>query len=131
MSLPRHWKIVLGLLIVFVAGLAIGSAATVGVIQRAYRQRMDPGTWTPRTMAWLDRDVQISSSQAAQVRPIVENSMQEINELRLEANQRRKQIFGELFGKISKYLTEPQRARLEAAIRQAIARQAANEATTP
>ena len=131
MSVLRHWKIIIGLLVVFVAGLAIGSATTVGLIQGAYRQRMDPATWTPRTLAWLERDVQISASQAEQLRPEVDKSMRQMNELRTETNERRKQIFGELFGEIAKHLTQPQRERLEAAIRKAVARQAAAEATPP
>ena len=82
-------------------------------------------------MAWLEHDVQISAAQAEALRPEVEKTMRQLNELRLEANQRRKQIFGEMLARISQDLTGPQREKLQTAVQQAIARQAAAAETSP
>ena len=125
MSLFRHWKIISGLLAVFVAGLMIGGIVTLRVIQKNFRERMDSTTWTPRTLAWLHKEVRITDQQEAEVRPAVERAMRQLAELKTQVDRQRKQAFAKMFVDISQYLTEPQRERLRLRIREAVENEAA------
>ncbi len=126
----KHWKTILGLIVVFGAGLLIGSIVTTRAIQNHIRQRQDPATWTPRTLEWLSSDVQITPEQVSQLRPIVERSMSEMAELHTRTEAERKQLFARLFTEIHEQLSEPERERLQAAIQRAIAKDRAFSGAT-
>jgi hypothetical protein len=125
MSCFRHWKIIAGMSAVFVAGLLIGGIVTLRVVQKSIRERMDPTTWTPRTLAWLHKELQITDQQEAEVRPAIERAMRQLAELKTQVDGQRKQTFAEMFVEISQHLTEPQRERLRKRLREAAASEAA------
>ena len=97
------------------AGLVVGGVVTVRIIQHQYRDRMNSATWTPRTMAWLQSTVHLTSGQEAKIRPVVENSMKKIADFRTRVEHERRQLFGELFAEVATHLTDEQRERLEQA----------------
>jgi hypothetical protein len=117
----RAWKVWLGLAVVFVAGLVIGSALTVGAIQRNYRERMNPENWTPRTLAWMGAELKLRPDQESAVRPIVEKSMTEMRAMRDETEQHWRTIVGKLLTEVAPQLDEPQREHLREVVKQAAA----------
>ncbi|HEX4129856.1 MAG TPA: hypothetical protein VHZ24_07420 [Pirellulales bacterium] len=112
----RHWKLMLGLATVFVAGMAIGAALTVGAIQRTIRDRANPETWSPRTMAWLRDEVHVTPDQESQLRSIVDQSMRDLLSLRNEAEERRRAIFAGMIAEIAPLLTDAQSEALRESI---------------
>ncbi|MBS0209173.1 MAG: hypothetical protein JSS27_09485 [Planctomycetes bacterium] len=112
-----YWKTIVGLLVVFTAGLLIGSALTVGAIQRTARERMNPDNWTPRTLDWLRSEAKLRPDQESAVRPLVERSMQEMRELRDESSQRWRAVVGKLLTEVMPQLDESQQEQLREAVK--------------
>lgn len=117
MSLLRHWKTVLGLLVVFVAGVAIGGIGTVRIVMRVHADKMNSANWTPRTLAWLKTEAQLTPEQESLARPSVEKMTHELIDLRTEAEARRDQVIGEMLVDVGGRLTPEQQERLKAAVR--------------
>ncbi len=111
MTILRRWKTWLALAIVFAAGLLIGGVGAVRLIQREFRSRMDSTTWTPRTMQWLQTSALLTEAQQAEVRPVVEASVQRLIELRDDAESERKLIVAGLVADVASKLPSPQRER--------------------
>jgi len=113
MSMLRNWKIALGLLVVFLAGMTIGSVGTLRWIQKRYEERANPDNWGPRTIAWLRTDLHLTPEQESQIRPRVDRAVGELVTLRDNADKDRKAIFHRMLGEVAQYLTPAQRDQLK------------------
>lgn len=122
MSWLRSWKTVLGLLVVFAAGALFGAVGTLGAIRKEYRSRMDPTTWTPRTMTWLRDAGGLSPAQEDAIRPDVAAAVKKLAELKTSAEMERKGVLAEMFGEILPKLEPPQREKLTQAVKAAAAK---------
>jgi hypothetical protein len=121
-TILRHWKLVLGLLVVFLAGGVTGSVLTLGVVHKRYRERLNPDTWGPRTVAWLHRELKLTPEQEEQARPIVDEEVGELVRLRDGADKERRVIIGRMLLRIAENLTPEQRDRLQELIEKARSR---------
>ncbi len=129
MSGWKYAKTIAWLLAVFVAGLLIGGVVTVRVVQHQYRERMNTATWAPRTMAWLESTLRLTSEQKSLIRPVVAHSMEKMAELQSCAASERKQLFGEMFIEVATHLTDEQRQHLHQAIQEAVAKDSSYSAS--
>ncbi len=123
MSWLRSWKTMLGLLVVFAAGVLFGVVGTVGAIKKEYRSRMDPTTWTPRTMTWIRDAGGLTTAQEDTIRPDVAAAVKKLTELKRSAEMERKGVLGEMFGEILPKLEPPQREKLIEAVKTAAAKE--------
>jgi hypothetical protein len=117
----RRWKAVLSLVVVFLAGMIVGGVLMLGGIHRWHQNRINAETWTPRTMTWLRREVQLAPEQESKVEPIVVRAMQDLSELRDRADGERKAIFSRLFLELSEHLTAEQQQKMKESIARATA----------
>src|SRR5690348_12592925 len=109
MNVLRHWKTILSLLIVFAAGVLFGVVGTVNAIKKEYVRRMDPTTWTPRTMTWLRDAGGLTTVQEDAIRPDVAVAVKKLSELKTSAEMERKGVLAEMFAEILPKLDPPQR----------------------
>jgi hypothetical protein len=119
MSWFRSWKTILGLIVVFAAGVLFGVAGTAGVIKKEFARRMDSTTWTPRTLAWITEAGSLAPSQVDKIRPDVESAVADLVKLRTEADEQRKGILASMFADVLPKLDPPQREKLTQAVKQA------------
>ncbi|MBA4016579.1 MAG: hypothetical protein C0483_05270 [Pirellula sp.] len=120
MSLFRHWKSILLVALVFVAGAACGAVGTVRAIQREYRNKLDESTWTPRTLEWLRKAASLTVAQEEELRPIIDDAMMQMKELRDGSEAKRKSIVKELLLAVAIKLPEPQQEQLKRSIIEAM-----------
>jgi Spy/CpxP family protein refolding chaperone len=112
------WKTALMILAVFAAGLTLGVVGTARSIQRAYRERMDPQNWQPRTEEWLRKELGLSSEQITAAEPDIRRYIQELIALRDDADADRKQVIGRFLKQLAPGLTPEQKQKLETLIRE-------------
>jgi hypothetical protein len=122
MSWLRHWKTMLGLVVVFAAGVVFGVVGTVNAIKKDYARRMDPATWTPRTVSWISDAGGLTPSQEKAIRPDVAETVADLTKLKTEAEAQRKMILTALFAEILPKLDPPQREKLTQAVKDAAAK---------
>lgn len=120
MSLFRHWKTILLVALVFVAGAACGAVGTVRAIQREYRNKLDETTWTLCTLEWLRKAASLTVAQEEEIRPIVDDAMMQMKELRDDGEAKRKSIVKELLLAVAIKLPEPQQEQLKRSIMEAM-----------
>lgn len=116
MTLLNLWRTWLSLTLMFLVGLVIGCFGTLRTVQRHVNERRNSETWTPKTLAWLDREVDLTSEQAEKIRPVVQKSMDDLLNLRTDAEQQVRIIMGSMLLEASTELTDQQRERLKGAI---------------
>jgi hypothetical protein len=125
MMLARRFVWLLGLVIIFLAGVVVGSAGTVRFIQKQYEQRMNPDSWEPRTMTWLTKELELTPSQEEQVRPAVREAVADLSQLRERADRERRAILGRMLVQIAEPLSPSQQEKLQKLIRESRAKEAA------
>ncbi len=113
MKALRQWKVLLGLLVVFLAGITIGSVGTLRYVQKRYEERANPDNWGPRTMTWLRTELQLSPEQETQIRPSVDRTVGELVALHDKAETERKDIFLRMLVEVTQYLTPQQHEKLK------------------
>ena len=122
MTLLRHWKTILLVLLVFLAGAACGAVGTVRAIQREFRNKLDESTWMPRTLEWLRTAADLTVAQETEIRPIVDDAMMQLKELRDKSEAKRKSITKELLIAVAIKLPEPQQEKLKLSVNEAMAK---------
>ena len=74
MSILRHWKMILGLLAIFIAGMGTGVALTIGGIMKIVSHQSKPEVWVQGRMAELRHGLKITPEQEKKMRPILEKA---------------------------------------------------------
>lgn len=119
MSIRPSWKVGLSLAAIFLAGVAVGSLLTIGVIRNKIRQNdQDSSRLAQAVMQRLESELRLSPDQREKLRPIVERAGDQFRGLQVLALARAKRILQEVDGKVSEHLTAEQRARLEQLVRE-------------
>ncbi len=108
----RRLKILVGLLVVFIAGAAVGGVAVARGVQKKVAEKADSSKWEPSTMAWLRKDLGLTAEQEEKVRPIVHESMEEMKSFRDRVEAERKTITWGMMVRVSEELTPGQREKL-------------------
>lgn len=109
MSNGLKWKLVVGFLLVFLAGIATGS----------FVWKWHERPWPPRAGALAERindrlrhELNLTPEQSAKIAPIIEQSAKKLETIRLESARRVHQTFTETHLQISPNLTPEQRKKL-------------------
>jgi Spy/CpxP family protein refolding chaperone len=77
MRMLRHWKTILVLVLVFVAGGVVGAVLTTFQFKRAFEQGFRVEHWTAMTMDFLQKNLKLTPEQQPKVRAIVEDTVQQ------------------------------------------------------
>lgn len=113
MTIRPTWKIALCLLAIFVAGLAIGSVGTVGIIRHKLRQNAaDASKVAQGVMKRLQAELSLTPEQVEKVRPAIARASEQIRVFQIEILFRAHRLFVEAEADINPHLDDRQRSRL-------------------
>jgi hypothetical protein len=109
-----RWKLISGLLLVFVLGILAGSVGTGFYL----KHRLAPLIKDPRArkafiMKKLSKELNLTSDQKSKIEPIVEQMLEKRREYYLKNRPEVKTIFDQGFAQISEELNEDQRQKLD------------------
>jgi hypothetical protein len=109
MRLFRHWKMVLGLMVIFGAGVGTGGIGTVVALQRIFSRTPPQEKWVNARLADLERRLKITPEQKQRIRPIVESADMHIRDIGGESYERIVNVAQETHEEISRELNPEQR----------------------
>lgn len=117
----KKWKLYLGLLVVFLAGVVVGTGGTLLVVVHEVKRLIElgPAAGPEIVMRRLDRVLDLSDEQAAAIEPIVMDGYHEILELRSQSQPQRHAIVMDTVARLKTELTPEQAARLDAELAKA------------
>lgn len=110
-----RWKLISGLLLVFVLGILTGSLGTGLYL----KHRLAPLIKEPRTrktfiMKRLSKELHLTSDQKTKIEPIVDQMIEKRREYYLKNRPEIKKIMAQGFAQIREELNEEQRKKLDA-----------------
>ena len=109
-----RWKLISGLLLVFVLGILAGSLGTEFYLKHRLAPLMkDPRAKKAFIMNKLSKELNLSSDQQSKIEPIVEQMLEKRREYYLKNRPQVKTIFDQGFAQISEELNEDQKKRLD------------------
>ena len=109
-----RWKLISGLLLVFVLGILAGSLGTEFYLKHRLAPLMkDPRAKKAFIMNKLSKELNLSSDQKSKIEPIVEQMLEKRREYYLKNRPEVKTIFDQGFAQISEELNEDQKKRLD------------------
>ena len=109
-----RWKLISGLLLVFVLGILAGSLGTEFYLKHRLAPLMkDPRAKKAFIMNKLSKELNLSSDQKSKIEPIVEQMLEKRREYYLKNRPQVKTIFDQGFAQISEELNEDQKKRLD------------------
>src|SRR4051812_41449098 len=71
MTLLRHWKMIIGLVAIFGAGVGTGGVGVILLLQRVFSSPVATQRWADDKLKDLDRKLKLSPEQKAKIRPIM------------------------------------------------------------
>ena len=119
MTLFRSWGLLLGLVIVFLAGVVLGVGGTLRWVQRYAAERRDESNWKPRMIQWLGNELTLTSEQATAIEPYVETAVVDLSGLRERAEAERRAILGRMLFAVNAQLDSVQQGKLREVIQAA------------
>jgi Spy/CpxP family protein refolding chaperone len=113
MSRWRYLTIGLSLTAIFTAGLVIGGVLALGWVKREADNRRNPANWTPRTIAWLDQELNLTPAQKETIRPGVEAAMKELTSVQENTRQESGRIAYGMLDRIAPALSPAQQEQFK------------------
>jgi hypothetical protein len=109
-----RWKLISGLLLVFVLGILVGSLTTGFYV----KHRLAPFVKDPKArkafiMRKLTKELQLTSTQKSKIEPIVEQMIEKRREYYLKNRPQIRKIMDQGFDQIEEQLTDNQKEKLE------------------
>ena len=74
MKILRDWKVILAVVLVFVAGVVTGSVLSFVHFKRAFERGFTVEQWNSTTMGFLQKELKLTPEQEPKVRAIVEET---------------------------------------------------------
>ena len=78
MNILRHWKIMLCLAAIFVAGAVSGSMLTLRLVRKAAGRNLNPDGWASTAMQAYRKKLKLSPEQITKIQPAMDQAAQEI-----------------------------------------------------
>lgn len=116
MSLPqpfRHWKIILLMVAIFVAGAICGTVFAGGSVWRGLMRVVNFDGWTDRTVHQYQKDLKLTPDQIEKIRPVVESRRPEMLRIRNEAIGKIGHTLGQMNAEIRPLLTPEQATKFD------------------
>lgn len=112
MTNGTKWRIVVALVLVFLAGTAVGVFGTAQHVRRMFVEH-HPGRLRGRMAEHLRRELHLTDEQFSKVQPIVERSADQLEQIRIDTNQRVQETIRQAHSELLPYLTPEQRIELQ------------------
>lgn len=110
MKFLRYWKIVLSLLLVFLAGGVVGGVLTHQAIKRALEKSFKFETWSAGTVHVLQKELNLTPGQREKITVIADDMAQELKETFSKSLDQSGHIIVKTSKRIDQELTPEQRA---------------------
>lgn len=85
MKFLRHWKMLLGLMAIFGAGVGTGGVGTFVVIYKMVTSPVSTQRWTNSRLSELESKLKLTPEQKTKIKPIVERTANRFREIGHEA----------------------------------------------
>lgn len=111
----HHWRIVLALTVIFLAGGVIGFTMGLSASKRRIQTVSQPEAWSERTLKRLDGRLSLTPEQREEIVPLLKDTTSEIHRLRRQTTVANFQQMRAFYRELEPILTEEQKKRLMAA----------------
>jgi hypothetical protein len=108
MKLLRHWKMFLGLLAIFVAGMGAGGFLAITGVIKIVKHQAKPEVWLNARLAELNHRLKLAPDQEAKIRPILEGTVDRFHGIVNNGFNEFLQVIGETHDKVNAELTPDQ-----------------------
>jgi len=105
----KHWKIILSLSFIFIAGAVTGSVVTFKIVKQVVNSRTNPDQWSGRILREYRHRLQLTPEQMDRIKPGMIEAGREMKETRSEFKQAYGQIYRRVHAEIFQELTPKQR----------------------
>lgn len=109
MRLLRHWKMILGLLAIFIAGMGTGGFLAIAGIIKIVKHQAKPEVWLDARMAEMDHKLKLTPEQKAKIRPLLEGVVDQFHGIVNQGFADFLIVIGEAHDKVNAELTPEQR----------------------
>ena len=106
-------RLIVGFILVFLAGIACGFFIAAAHVHHAFQQMHGAGL-NNRMRVRLQHELQLTPNQMSKVGPVIDRVAARLEKIRSETHQQVAETLGEAQREISLYLTPEQQAKLEA-----------------
>lgn len=120
MRLFRHWKMIIGLMAIFAAGVGTGAVGVVAIIVRTISKPVSTQRWVDSRMSEFSRKLQLTEEQELKIRPIVQTAAQRFQSIGGETFQQIIATAEQAHADVSKELTPEQQVEFNKMRRQVI-----------
>ncbi len=81
MRLFKHWKLILGLCVIFTAGAVSGVVGTLHQVKKVVSERTSPKWWIHARLKELDKRLQLTPEQRSKIKPKIEDAGLEFQQI--------------------------------------------------
>lgn len=113
MEAIKHWKIVLSLAAIFLAGAVTGGVITFQVVRSVVRARTNPDQWSARILRDYQDRLDLSQEQMDRIRPVLLQAGQQMKQARGEFIQLHGRLMREVNATLTQELTPVQKQIFE------------------
>jgi hypothetical protein len=113
MNSIARWKIVVSLVVIFLAGSITGALFTIAIAKHEVRRQSDPTQWFQLTMQRWKTRLRLTPAQEEKLKPIVQETVEELRTLRASDLRQTDEILARARTRIEPELTPEQRIRLQ------------------
>lgn len=113
MILLRHWKMILGLMAIFGAGVGTGGVGAILLLVRNFTTPVPAQKWVDDRMTEFDRKLKLTPEQKSKIRPIMEAAVEQFRAIGRESFERIIATAGQAHEDIANELTPEQQAELK------------------
>lgn len=114
---PSRGRAIFFCLVIFIAGSIFGSALTIGVGRRVIQRTNHTTTWNVEAMGRLDRRLNLTPEQRAEVQPILVDMLLRMRDIRQQSRRDWTSVLQETREKLRAELTPEQQAEFDKIVR--------------
>jgi Spy/CpxP family protein refolding chaperone len=113
MSATLKWKLIVGFLLVFLAGGMTGAFVGAHHIRRSFFDGPHRGIMSQRMQERLRVELKLTPDQVAKITPIADKAAAQLVQIRRETGRRVRETFRQAHREMSSALTDEQREKLQ------------------
>jgi hypothetical protein len=110
MRLLRRWKLILGLMAIFVAGVGTGGVGVILLLQRVFTTPVANQRWTEDRLVDLEKKLKLTPEQKEKLRPVVAGTVARFRTLGGETFEKIRAAADQVHAEVSRELTPEQQA---------------------
>ena len=113
MSFLRHWKIMLCLVAIFVAGAVSGGVVTLRLVKKAAGRNLNPDGWSSAAMQAYRKKLKLTPEQITKIQPAMDKAAQEIKAIGGDARMEIFSVVVHMNDQVAQELTPEQQKLFE------------------